>query len=203
MDVSEPFAMSISKDAGIIETLLGAPLSGAAAALGAPAGSRAAAGALGAILGAGVAAMAEKETRQRQAQGEQVSPVDMAPLVKAVLTGIAMGGGVRGLREYQGKGEVSTGTAILAGAPTGALLYPGHPVFGSIVGGLAAPIMASLVKKPQDRELADNPVVRAYAAHMAAQARLKVARMLLMQRFSFLRRALVESARSGPSTQPT
>jgi len=190
------------KQAGIIDSLMMAPLSGLAGAIIAPSGSRAQAGGLGAILGTGMAALANQEYEQKKLRGEPVNPIDFAPMFKAILAGIAAGGVMRAYKQRQETGQVSTGNAILAGVPAGAMLFPGHPIIGAIIGGVAGPMAAKATNPPEKTEVLEDPSVRAHAAYLAAQARMKSARQILLARYQYIQSILDARASQAPQ-KPT
>jgi len=137
----------MQKRSGILDPLLYMPFSALASAITAPGDQRGKASAIGALLGAGMASMAQKEYSQRVARGEKVLPTDFNPMFKAVLTGLATGGGARVLRDVRSGEGVRPMSAILAGAPTGALLSGADPMFGAGIGSISG-LVASKVTEP-------------------------------------------------------
>lgn len=169
---------SLVKQAGILDAIVTAPFSAVAAALSAPTGSRGRAGALGAVVGAGLAALAQEEYEKIRDGGGDVSPVDFLPLFRAVLGGLATGGVMRASQEQRDTGRLSLATAFLAGAPAGALAWGGHPVMGALMGTAAAPILSRIIAPAaaaQAMALGAPPIpeaaIRARAALLVAKAR--------------------------------
>lgn len=168
----------MAKRAGVAEAMMSAPFSALAAAISAPEGDRGKATAIGAALGAGMAAMAEKEIKNRQAEGDPVELTELLPLFKIIMAGLAVGGVMKAMKERE-KGRISTDTAVLAGAPIGALAVSDHPIIGSILGGVTAPWLARQVSGPREDI---PPEIRARAAILAAQQRIAMARRGLLIR---------------------
>lgn len=125
------------KTAGIVDLALYTPLSALAAAITSPGDQRGRVSAIGALLGAGMASMAQKEYADRLARGEKVSPTDFNPLIRSVLTGLATGGGARVLQDVRGGRGIGPMSALLAGVPTGAIIASDDPAYGAGLGSLA------------------------------------------------------------------
>jgi len=183
----------LRKFAGILEPLIYAPFSALASAILAPGGDRGKAGAIGALLGAGMASLAQKEYETRRAAGEPVSAVDFMPLFKSLLAGLAVGGGARVLRERE-EGNVSTMSAILAGAPAGALMMGGHPILGSAMGGASGAVLARLGgRKPE------TPAAKPPSPIELQQARVEAAIRRAHERIRALQEWTKSTGRSSPS----
>lgn len=160
------------KTAGILDPLIYAPFSALAAALTAPSGSRGRAGALGAVFGAGLSALAQKEYEARRNAGEEVASTDFVPLIRSILGGIATGGGFRVVQEQQERGRVSLRSAFLAGAPAGAAI--GGDLVSAAVGTAVVPLLARLLPaaaQAQPSARIDDLAVRVRAAELAARMR--------------------------------
>lgn len=168
-----------TKTAGILDPFLTMPFSALAAAITAPGGSRGRAGAIGALLGAGMASLAQKEYAERLARGEKVSPVDFNPLFQSVLAGLATGGGARVVQDLHGGEGVRPLSAVLAGAPAGAMLLSSNPVAGAglgTMGGFVASVMTRRerpARQPYRMTPADFDRIRMQLALRRAHARIQ------------------------------
>lgn len=132
----------MAKTAGLFEGLVYAPLTGIAALLSAPFGSKLKNLGVGLLMGAGMGALSTREVQNRQQSGEPVRDQDMSPAMKAIMAGAALGGSSRITKSLaEGKG-VSEAGAMLAGAPLGALLAS-DPMKGFLVGGISGKLLSA------------------------------------------------------------
>ena len=131
------------KQAGLLEGILFAPLTAIAAMISAPWGSKMRTMGMGLLLGAGMGAVADREVDNRQSKGEEVGPKQMGPAMKAIMAGIAMGGGQRVQRDLVTGKPISQGGAILTGAPLGAFLSS-SPSTGMAVGAVSASLLSAM-----------------------------------------------------------
>jgi len=162
------------KTAGILDPIVYAPFSALAAAFAAPSGQRGRAGAIGALVGAGLSSLAQQEYESRRRAGEDVDSTDFIPLIRSILGGIATGGAFRVARDQQNRGRVDFLSAFLAGAPAGALASKDNPVIGAAIGTAVVPLLARLlptVAQVQPPGRTDTLAVRVRAAEMAARMR--------------------------------
>jgi len=131
------------KSAGLLEGLLFAPLTALAALFTAPWGSKLHSMGMGFLLGAGMGAVTNKEVANRQQQGEQVNPQALSPMMKAILAGVAMGGAARAKGDLEKGKSISSMSAMLTGAPLGAMTS-NDPATGLAVGGAASQLISVL-----------------------------------------------------------
>lgn len=140
------------KTAGIVDTALYTPFSALAAAITSPGDQRGRVSAIGALLGAGMASMAQKEYADRLARGEKVSPTDFNPLIQSVLAGLATGGGARVIQDVRGGRGISPMSALMAGVPTGAIIASDDPGYGAGLGAIAGLTASGITHREQQSE---------------------------------------------------
>lgn len=178
--MEEAERLALRKEAvGLLDPLIYAPFSALAGLISGPPGERGRSSALGAVIGAGMAALGQKEVEERAARGEAGGLDMLMPGFRAIASGIAAGGVLRAAKERREEGEISTTSAILAGVPTGALLLSESPIVGMLLGGVTAPYLASLLKRDT---MEAPPEIRARAAVLATRARLEAARREMVAR---------------------
>jgi hypothetical protein len=132
------------KQAGLIEGLLFAPLTAIAAFLSAPMGSKLHSLGVGALLGAGIGAFSDREVENRNEKGDPVKHKDLSPLMKTILTGLAIGGTERVRKSVEEGKPISRMGAILTGAPMGALISGSNPATGMAVGAISGSLLSAL-----------------------------------------------------------
>ena len=153
------------KTSGLLEGLLFAPLTALAALFAAPSGSRLHSMGLGFLLGAGMGAVTSKEVRNRQGQGENINAQALSPSMKAIMAGISIGGAARAKKDVAEGKSIEGMSAMLAGAPLGAMLSP-DPATGLAVGGAASQLMSVLHASQMGQQLisqAPQPQLQAQA----------------------------------------
>lgn len=132
------------KEAGLLEGLLLSPLTAIAAFLSAPTGSRLRSMGMGALLGAGIGVLSDKEVENRTEKGEPVKRKDMGPVMKSILTGLALGGTERVHKDVESGKPIGRVGALLTGAPMGAMLAGANPATGMIVGAISGNLLSAL-----------------------------------------------------------
>lgn len=153
----------MAKEAGLLEGLLYAPLTGIAALLSAPSGSRLRNMGLGILMGAGLGAVTNKEITNRQAQGEQVGGKEMSPAMRAIMAGVAIGGAGRVERDVKAGKPIEAVSAMLTGAPLGALLGS-DPAKGLLVGAISGRLLSAFGQNPTGQ----NPLLKFLPAGLLA-----------------------------------
>lgn len=141
------------KQAGILEGILFAPLSGIAALLSAPFGSKMRSMGMGLLMGAGVGALSQRELENRNRAGEPVTEKELSPAMKAIMAGLAVGGTQR-VQDSMRTGKPMSGLgAMLTGAPLGALLAS-DPSKGFVLGGISGHLLAAFGQGKGENPLA-------------------------------------------------
>lgn len=142
----------LCKTAGLLEGLLFAPLTALAALFTAPSGSRLHSMGLGFLLGAGMGAVTNKEVVNRQQKGENVNAQALSPSMKAIMAGISIGGAERAKKDMASGKSVEGMSAMLAGAPLGAMMSS-DPATGLAVGGAASQLLSVLHASQMGQQL--------------------------------------------------
>lgn len=140
---------SMAKEAGLLEGIIFAPLTAIAALLSAPFGSKMRSMGMGLLLGAGVGALSDREVENKNQQGEQVNHHSMSPAVRAILAGISLGGSARVRSDVEHGRPVSQASAILTGAPLGAMMSS-SPASGLVIGTVSGDIISALTRSGQN-----------------------------------------------------
>jgi hypothetical protein len=140
------------KNAGLLEGIMFAPLTALAALFSAPSGSRLHSMGLGFLLGAGMGAVTSKEVVNRQQQGENLNVQALSPSMKAILACISIGGSERAKKDVAGGKSMEGMSAMLAGAPLGAMMSA-DPATGLAVGGAASQLLSVLHASQIGRQL--------------------------------------------------